>query len=144
MPLFTEDQKSAIRHYCGYTVGYHNDVWVAVNGGIANVERNDAYAYTHIVAPLTDTPPGILAKLEQIETDLFTARGRFKANVVGPITLNRGEPAQLANEGRRLASKLCQFIGIAKERDVFASGQDTGDAHRGWPSIRGPGNYVGK
>lgn len=143
MPTFTDEQKGAVRHYAGYSEGW-TSIYQRVEAAFARIEANPA-AFARVTNAANGVPPGLLAQLDQIQTDIFSARGRLKAMSVGSITLNGGEMNQLRQLGSSLASQLCQIFGIAKARDIFFGGNDQGVPGDGWPSIGGGGgNFVGK
>lgn len=147
MPTFTQDQRHAIRFFAGYSEGFTN-FYSRVEQAMSRIEENYPGAFARITNPIDGTPPGILARLEQLRTDIFAARGRFKASVVGSITLNAGELQQLRSLGGELAAELCQILGIRRARNVFSVGgvdDDGGGAGRDLPFNAGSGsNFVGK
>lgn len=145
MAAFTEDQRHAIRFYCGWAEGFAN-LWVQLEGSMNNIESNRPAAYARITNAVGGTPPGLLAQLEAISVQIFgvTSGGRLKALQVGTIQLNPAEIEKRCKVGRMLASQLCQILGVGKRRDVFSDGDDRGDAREGNPGISGFGNYRGK
>lgn len=72
----------------------------------------------------------LIASLKQVDTDLLAARGRYRADKVGSIELNRAEPSQLRKDGRQFVTRLCSVLGVERGNDVFGGG--------------GASNYVGK
>jgi len=143
VPPFTDLQVARIRHFLGYTVGYA-DWWTALHGGLENIAQNSPADFAVITNALTASPPGLLAQLEDIEVRMTGALSRIKASAVGSITLNAGELQMLAQQGRRLAAALSQTVGVAIERDVFASGGSNLNASRFHPSTGGSGTWIGK
>lgn len=66
------------------------------------------------------SPPGLLAALEDVDAKLVASHSRLKASVVGSITLNQGELAELRREGKRLTSRLATLLGVEVVRDVWS------------------------
>ena len=88
--------------------------------------------------PLTGTPPGVLAALEDVDSKLVNGHGRLKADQVGSIKLNRSEMRQLRKEGKRLVSRLATLLGTEVRRDVFSGRLPrTRDSHWGNYQVQG-------
>ncbi len=108
-------ERRQIRKYLGWDVlelntGPEN---VSLEAALTNVD-SDADTLKLIQDPLAPVSgsPGILAQLYDVETRLYSAKNRLKANMVGSIELNRAELAQLNAEGHRLASQLAHLLGV--------------------------------
>lgn len=137
MPL-TQAQAVSIRHYLGYdTMLLNTDAsQYLVQGAIDQLNQAGKEEDLALVTnPLTANPPGLLARLYDIEAKLLKAHSRIRALRIGSIHLQPQEIAMLRSEGRRAVNGLSTLIGVAVNRDVFG---DLGVA------ASGRSNWVGK
>lgn len=122
MPL-TSAQIVSIRHYLGYDTRMLNTdpAQYYVQSAIEYLNDPSKTADLALVTnPITGTPPGLLARLYDIETKLLSAHNRIKALQVGSIKLQPREIAMLRSEGRRAVNGLSTLIGVPVARDVFS------------------------
>lgn len=119
MPL-TSAQVAKVKYYLGYSVQNDgsDDAKNRLNSAIAAVGL-DAEMTALITNPLNSTPPGVLARLDDIEAKLLASHSRLKASKVGSIELNASEVEMLRGEGRRAAVALASLIGVEIWADVF-------------------------
>lgn len=124
----TNQQRADIRYYCGWSArfGQFNSALEMAMNALDTLPEDAA----QIINPSDGTPPGVLAQLRQIDTELTAARRRYKADEVGSIQLNRAEATQLRRDGRQLVMRLRSVLGIKDipgQADVFgASGTGGG------------------
>jgi hypothetical protein len=95
-----------------------------------------------VTNPMSTTPPGLLALLQDIDNKILNAHGRLRASKVGSIELNPVEIHMLRAEGRRLVGRLCALLGVERGEDVFGEGRGAFASADGMGY--GGGNYVGK
>lgn len=131
----TAAQKVSIRHYLGYDTRMLNtdaSQYIVQS----SIEYLDDPSKTEDLAlvtnALTDSPPGLLARLYDIETKLLSAHNRIKALQVGSIKLQPAEIAMLRSEGRRAVNGLSTLIGVPVARDVFSDLGGSSAAHSNW------------
>lgn len=125
----TEAQRLEIRLFLGWQDGF-GQFDSRLEQGMNHVD-NRPELLALITNAIDGSPPGLLASLRDIDTKLRGAHGRLKANVVGPITLNRAELQQLRSEGARFVGRLAAIIGVEVRANPFSS-RSAG------------GNFVGK
>lgn len=136
----TAAQKAEVRRWLGWPARFHQFDSRLENAmdALATEPEHEA----QITNPLTGTPPGILAELDDIDAKLRDAHKRIKASEVGNIKLNNGrEIAWLRREGRRHTRRLAALLGVERRVDVFGSG----DVHTfaGFGGTYGS-NWIGK
>lgn len=138
----TPTQRADVRRYLGWSARFHqfdSRLEQAMNALDTEPEHE-----AQITNPLTGTPPGILAALEDIDSKLTAAHSRLKADKVGSILLNRREMRQLYREGRRHTRRLAAILGVERRIDVYGGGDVNTFAGHGGPYSSSSGNYVGK
>lgn len=119
----TAAQTVSIRHYLGYDTRMLNTdpSQYIVQSAIEYLNQTGKEEDLALVTNgLTDSPPGLLARLYDIETKLLSAHNRIKAVQVGSIKLQPQEIAMLRSEGRRAVNGLATLIGVPVARDVFS------------------------
>lgn len=117
MPLL-EAEKAKIRMYMGWSPRFFQED-VALEQAMSAVD-NLPEVLTLIQNGIGDSPPGVIAALEDVDAKLVAAHGRLKADNVGSIKLNRNEFRQLYREGKRLTSRLATLLGTDVIRDVWS------------------------
>jgi hypothetical protein len=136
----TSAQKQRVHFFCGWSARFHS-FDSRLEQALAAIETLPAVE-AEITNPITGTPPGLLAQLDEKITQLRQVPNRLKASEVGSIKLNPLELHHLRSEGRRLASQLCMTLGVEKRHDVFgSSGVQT---FQGFGGPESGGNFVGK
>lgn len=112
MPL-SGTERAKIRHYLGYGVLYltEDPTNVRLESAMYTLDsRPDALAL--VQGLITDTPPGILARLDDLEAKLLNAHSRKKAAKVGSIVLNERELCDLRGEMDRARMDLSNMLEV--------------------------------
>lgn len=112
MPL-SGTERAKIRHYLGYGVLYltEDPTNVRLESAMYTLDsRPDALAL--VQGLITDTPPGILARLDDLEAKLLNAHSRKKAARVGSIELNKNELCDLRGEMARARADLSNMLEV--------------------------------
>lgn len=141
---FTDAQKHAVRFYAGFSEGFH-PTYQRVEAALARMELpENAGGFARLTNDASGSPPGLLALLEQLHAEIYSARSRFKAEQVGSIKLNAGEFQLRKQHLKFFANEMCQVLGIPK-----VEGGPNAYANYDHPSSRGsggglPGRFVGK
>lgn len=104
---FSNGEKASIRNYLGW-----NAKFVQFDSGL---ER--AFVFVENLSGTGDTSAEdlartLLAKVVAIEVEIDATHSRFKADKVGPITLNRKEVTQLIERGEAYIGQLARVFGV--------------------------------
>lgn len=124
----TAAQEAQIRHYLGYDMKQLNTdpYQYAITSAIRElneVGREEQLAL--VTNELTDSPPGLLARIYDIQTKLVASLENLDATKLGTIELNPAQIGLLRSEGRRAVVELANLIGVPVGRDVFSSAPRT-------------------
>ena len=117
MPL-SETDRTKIRMYMGWSPLFF-PTNVALENAMNAVDELPE-VLTLIQNAIGDSPPGIIASLEDIEAKIVGSHNRLKADEVGSIVLNRQELKQLYREGKRITSKLAVLLGTNVVTDIWS------------------------
>lgn len=118
----TDSQKADVRYYAGWSARFHQ-----TDSGLEHAMlalASDAAHEAQVVALITE--------MKAIDQELTAARGRYKADSVGSIELNRSEPQQIRRDGKIKVRRMCSILGIQPGVDVFGLGGGGGS------------NFIGK
>lgn len=126
----TEAQRLQVRLFLGWQDGF-GQFDSRLEQAMNHVD-NRPELLALVTNAIDGTPPGLLACLQDIDTKLRAAHGRFKATVVGSLTLNPAEKQQLRSEGSRFVKRLAAILGVEVRSNPFSSGGG------------GSSNFVGK
>ncbi len=104
---FTTTERAGIRNYLGW-----NARWVQMDTAL---ER--AFSFVESSSSGGDTSSedlarSLLAKIVAVEAEIDATHSRFKADKVGPITLNRREVSQLIERGESYIGQLARVFGV--------------------------------
>ena len=132
----SEAEKAKIRMYMGWSPRFFQTD-VALEQAMKAVDELPE-VLTLIQNGIGDSPPGVIASLEDIDVKIVASHKRLKADEVGSIKLNRREQKQLYKEGKRLVSRLATLLGTEVRRDVFSGRLPrTRDSHWGNYQVQG-------
>lgn len=117
MAALTEQQRADIRLYLGWSArfGQFNSQLEMAMDSLETFPEHQAQIFN----PVTGDPPGLVPLLKDLDAQLLGAQKRYKADKVGSIELNRGEPAQLRRDGRQLVARLSAILSVPVKVDVF-------------------------
>lgn len=135
----TDTQKADVRRALGWSARFHQ-----FDSRLEQAMSALATEPEHELQ-LTDTLAnnGILANIADIQTKLRAAHSRIKADVVGPIQLNKQELRQLIGEGSRWVSDLARILGV-EVRNGGIFGKAFIGSFAGFGGLYGGGNFIGK
>lgn len=102
---FTDAEKSAIRKYLGWQARFAQ-FDSALERAFAAIGGNPDFAEEE------NTARALLVKIQGIEAEIDAAHGRFKADKVGSIELNRREILQLVDRGESYIGQLARCMGV--------------------------------
>jgi hypothetical protein len=112
MPL-SSLERAKVRHYLGYGVLFiSEDPDSSKLESAMDVLDTRTDSLTLVQSPLVSSPPGILARLDDLEQKLLQSHNRRKASEVGSIVLNTRELLDLRDEQNRARLDLARILGV--------------------------------
>lgn len=112
---FSDAEKTRVLHFLGYPDWEKVVKSIALGYPAASQPLFLVYqAFTNLTHGGESNVRRDLCELEAIERQLGDARGRFKASVVGSITLNPNEARMLRNELEHWTKRLEDDLGIVR------------------------------
>lgn len=126
---FTDDEKSLIRMYMGWSARFAQTD-TALERGMSAIETMPsdlALARVH------------LAELARIDAAILACEARFKADQVGTIKLSQSELSRLRSRGCERVGRLATLFGVEVRDNAFAP--DLPRSRAGYMGPSGGGNY---
>lgn len=108
----TDDQKSAVRAYLGFSDGF-SDVDTRLESQLGNLKPT---AETRVIALSAQ----ILAVDTKLQANALSRTG--VKEIVGEVVLSEEGLAQLRTQGRMLCTRLGQVFNLAPKADYFDTG----------------------
>lgn len=108
---FTDPEKALIREYLGWGARFGRTD-TGLEGAMSAIETQpaeEARARAHLV------------ELQRIDAAITASESRFKASVVGSITLNPGELSRLRSRGEERVGRLATLLGVEVRNNPFAA-----------------------
>lgn len=104
---FTNTEKAGIRKYLGW-----NARWIQFDSGLERAFTFIQNSTTGGDSSSEDQARTLLGKITAIEVEIDNTHSRFKAEKVGPITLNPREVMQLIERGESYIGQLARVMGV--------------------------------
>lgn len=133
--MFTNLEKTQVRDYLGWTAKYQQ-----FDSGLERAFSFVANLTAGGDSSVEDQVRVMLAKVIAIESELDSARARFKADQVGPIKLNRMEIVQIVQRGESYIGRMARLLGVEARGYAFRADLPKSYATPWGPSGGGGGN----
>lgn len=122
----TAVEKARIRRHLGYL---NVSLGAAINLGVLSANQPEFIVertMNHILPEAEQLVRDDLSRCDAVESQLDTARTRFKADEVGSIKLNREEIDQLEREYDRWTGRLADDLGAPRNPMSYRQGGTAG------------------
>lgn len=116
MADLTLTERANIRYYLGWTFRFRQQsskLEFAMDA-INSESQTDGEVTVVIIRDL-------ITKIAAIETEIGKMHTRFKADVIGSITLNKQELDMLRSEGTRFCAQMAGILGVPVVHNIFSS-----------------------